>query len=104
MDVPYAISVETCLGQERDIRPVTKFNLIAFRTGVIFNACSVVIDVLMVRFIKLTILPATTIHIQMPDLPEEQTGRIQVTGQLGGVGKLTRAVLPHAVLSLGALN
>ena len=90
LDIPYAIYVETCLAQERDPRPVTRFNLIAVRTGVIFNACSVVMDVLMVRFIKQTILPTavtTTIHIQMPNLQEQQTTNHLVTGPVENGGK-----------------
>jgi hypothetical protein len=82
MDLPYAIYVESCLINEKDPQPVTRFNLLAFRTGVIFNLCSVVVDVLMVKFIKQSILPTTTIHIQVPDLSGEQTTRNLTTDQV----------------------
>ena len=56
-DIPFAVFVESCFSGKGEPRPVTLTNIIANRTGVIMNLASVFVDILVVRFIKKTILP-----------------------------------------------
>ena len=55
-DIPFTLYVEACLVNEREPRNVSALNLSVLRTGAVFNTASVIVDCLMIRFIKRTTL------------------------------------------------
>jgi hypothetical protein len=55
-DIPFTLYVEACLVNEREPRNMSALNLIVLRTGAVFNTASVIVDCLMIRFIKRTTL------------------------------------------------
>jgi len=58
MDIPIAMMIESCASsQERQPRLVGIANNLATRSVAIFNFLSLIMDVLVVNFIKKTILP-----------------------------------------------
>ena len=94
LDIPYTFYVETCLAQEKNPRHVTPLNMIAMRgSGLIFSASSVVIDALMVRFIKKTILPTAANQLQIMDLQDGQLNTI--TGQGRSEGRTSHVLFGH---------
>ena len=68
LDIPYTLYVEACRVNDRDPRNVSSTNLIALRTGVFFNVASVVVDCLMVRFIKKTTLKSSVAPTELSDI------------------------------------
>ena len=58
LDIPFGFFIEFCTSGIRVPRPLTKWNFFANRIGGMFNVGSVLVDILMVRFIKRTILPS----------------------------------------------
>ena len=59
LDVPYAIIVETCFYRTRDPRTLPVSKRIALNFPFLFNIVSLLMDILMLRFLKKTILPTS---------------------------------------------
>jgi hypothetical protein len=48
--------VEICSNKRR---PIGLLNALALRTGMIFNILSIILDILVIRFIRKTVMPET---------------------------------------------
>ena len=71
LDIPFVIVVEVCSSK---IRPVGTVNNMMFRSGFIFNMISIVLDILMIRFIRQTVLPEPVLNNQLQTLSEQVEG------------------------------
>jgi hypothetical protein len=71
LDIPFVIVVEVCSSK---IRPVGTVNNMMFRSGFIFNMISIVLDILMIRFIRQTVLPEPVLNNQFQTLSEQVEG------------------------------
>ena len=68
MDIPIAMMIEACASSpQRPPRLVGIANSVATRSVAIFNFMSLVMDVLVVKFIKKTILPTTNPPLELFD-------------------------------------
>ena len=56
LNIPYVLIVEICSNKRR---PIGLLNALALRTGMIFNILSIILDILVIRFIRKTVMPET---------------------------------------------
>ena len=66
-DIPFTFYVEACLTKEREPRNVSMTNLIALRIGAFVNVASVIVDCLMIRFIRKTTLKIAIAPSELSD-------------------------------------
>jgi len=71
LDIPFVIVVEVCSSKSR---PVGTMNNMMFRSGFIFNMISIVLDILMIRFIRETVLPDSVQNNHLQTLSEQVEG------------------------------
>jgi hypothetical protein len=67
-DIPFTFYVEACLANERVPRNVSMENLIALRIGAFVNVASVIVDCLMIRFIRKTTLKTNIATTELSDI------------------------------------
>ena len=56
LNIPYVLIVEICSNKRR---PIGLLNALALRTGMIFNILSIILDILVIRFIRKNVMPET---------------------------------------------
>jgi hypothetical protein len=67
-DIPFTFYVEACLAKEREPRNVSMANLIALRIGAFVNVASVIVDCLMIRFIRKTTVKTNVAPTEVSDI------------------------------------
>ena len=68
LNIPFVVIVEICKNERR---PVGTFNSLASRTGIIFYIFSIILDILVIRFIRKTVLPETGQNNQLQTISEQ---------------------------------
>ena len=76
LDIPFVIVVEVCSSKSR---PVGTMNNMMFRSGFIFNMISIVLDILMIRFIRETVLPDSVQNNHLQTLSEQVEGNKNIS-------------------------
>jgi hypothetical protein len=79
-DIPYTFYVESCMIAERTPRSVPMVNVIALRSGIFFNVTSVIVDILMLKFIKKTILAINSGPSEASGLSIEEQNNCSIAG------------------------
>jgi hypothetical protein len=79
-DIPYTFYVESCMIAERTPRSVPMVNVIALRSGIFFNVTSVIVDILMLKFIKKTILAINSGPSEASGLAIEEQNNCSIAG------------------------
>ena len=81
MDVPYAIMVEACNWRDREPRFINKPRFFVLQIPNYYNIASIVIDVLMLTFLKKTLYPASSVNlIQLRSNQNENENQNELNG------------------------
>jgi hypothetical protein len=71
LDIPVAMVVEACAWREREPRVISKIKLIILQTPNYYNFGSIIVDLMMLRFLKKTLHP-TSLNLNLIRMPSRQ--------------------------------
>jgi len=74
LDVPYGILVEACMWQTREPREIPGSRVLVLQSPNYFNLSALVIDLLMLRFLKKNIQPTTLTITAIHVAPVRENG------------------------------
>ena len=76
LDKPYSFTIESCANRFDPVnRPIPRYNIVFFQMPALFNVCSLLLDVVLIKFLRRTIRPQF-VNPQAVELLNTISGRL----------------------------